>query len=163
MDRSELSELILGDLDAVLEKTRAAYLERMPRLRKLSPDSVDETMQATRRAMQHFVHYFVAGTLDAASWQAVRDATIDRAGEVYSHGEILEIMNIARAMGTEALHNLADRHPELSPAELARATTALDRYIAEMAETEDRLRQLVTPESLDQVLAALEADGADLE
>lgn len=162
MDREPLAELILADLDVILDKTRSAYLERMPRLQQLPAHAVDDVIDATRLAMRQFLRYYVEGTLDGPSWRAVRESTIDKAGQLFSHAEILEIVNIARSTTSDAAHHLADLHPELAGADRLEITKALDRYVTELAEEEDRLRQQVTADRIDSALAALEADGADM-
>lgn len=161
MDRTALAETIGSDLEQIIDKTRAAYLERLPRMRKMTPEHVDEVISATRRTMMAFLRYYVEGSLDGSSWTAVRDATIDRAGELFSHEEILEIMSIARAIAGDFMHHLSDLHPELDAADRDELSAAIDRYITEIALQEDKLRQLSAPDHLDDVLAALEDEGPD--
>lgn len=162
MERTELSALVLADLESILERTRTAYLERMPRLRAMPASAVDGALEATRRAMKQFLRYYVEGTLDTAGWGVARTATISRAGELFSYAEILEMLDIARGIAVDVVQNVAERHPELSADERAEVAGAVDRYLEELAEQEDRLRQLVTPDNLDAMLAALEEEGADL-
>jgi hypothetical protein len=161
MDDQELAALVLADLEAILERARTAYLERLPGLRRLPSEAVDAMLAATRRTMELFCRYYVTGTLDAQSWQMVRDATIDRAGDVFSEQEILEIMDTARSVGVEFVRELWRGHPDLTDADRAKVASAVDRYVSEIAEQEDRLRR-VSPGRLDDVLADLEADGSDL-
>jgi hypothetical protein len=163
MDRTALAEIIGSDLEQIIDKTRAAYLERLPRMRKMTGEHVDEVIAATRRTMKSFLRYYVEGSLDSSTWTAVRDATIDRAGELFSHEEILEIMSIARGIAADATHHLGDLHPELSAADRDELSATIDRYISEIALQEDKLRQLSAPDHLDDVLAALEAEGPDWE
>lgn len=162
MERTELSALVLADLESILELTRTAYLQRMPRLRSMSPSAVDGALEATRRAMKQFLRYYVEGTLDTEGWGVARTATISRAGEVFSYAEILEMLDIARGIAIDVVEHLAERHPELTVAERAEVASAVDRYLEELGEQEDRLRQLITPDNLDAMLAALEEEGADL-
>jgi hypothetical protein len=163
MDSKALADLILGDLDGVIERTRAAYLDRVPRLREVPPGVLDEVTKATRRTMRQFCRYYLEGTLDAEGWRDVRDATLERAGEVFSHAEILDIIGIAHAMGVETIERLAETHPDLTEEDRATVTKAMDRYVTEMAEQDDRLRRLSSPDRLDAVLGDLEAEGADLQ
>lgn len=163
MDSKALADLIAADLESVVARTRVAYLQRIPRLRALPPDALDEVVEATRRAMELFCRYYLEGTLDPEAWARARDATIERAGEVFSHAEIVDIIDIARAVGGQTVDELAARHPELSAEERARVVTAMDRYVAELAEEQDRLRLLASPTRLDDVLYDLEREGADLQ
>lgn len=163
MDSRALADLIAADLDAVVERTRVAYLQRIPRLRQVSPGTLDEVLEATRRAMSLFVRYYLEGTLDTDAWARARDATIERAGEMFTHAEIVDIIDIARGVGGQTIDELADRHPELSPDERSRVVTAMDRYVTELAEQQDRLRLLASPARLDDVLSDLEREGADLQ
>lgn len=163
MDSRALADLILGDLESVVERTRAAYLDRVPRLRQVPPATLDEVLEATRRTMALFCRYYIEGTLDSAAWRGVRDATVARAGETFTHAEILDIIDIARSIGAETIDRFAERHPELPEEERAEAVQAMDRYVTELAEQEDRLRGLATPSRLDDVLSALEDEGADLQ
>ena len=163
MDSAALAEVILADLESVVERTRQAYLDRVPRLRQVSPAVLDSVLEATRRTMRQFCRYYLDGTLEAESWRLVRDATLERAGETFSHGEILEIVDIAHGIGVETIDALAERHPELSEDERARVVQAMDRYVAELAEQEDRLRRLSSPSRLDDILGDLEREGADLQ
>lgn len=162
MDRNALVELILADLEDILGKTRAAYLERLPRLRKIGSNQLDEVLEATRRTMQSFLRYYAEGTLDGPTWQTVRDATVERAGEIFSHEEILEIISIGRSIAAEAVHHLGELHPELRPEDRDQVSAAIDRYVSELALQEDHLRTVSGPDHLDSVLAALEEEGADL-
>ncbi|HVE62911.1 MAG TPA: hypothetical protein VNB94_03820 [Mycobacteriales bacterium] len=162
MDREALAALLLVDLDAIIDKTRAAYFERMPRLQRLPVEAVDDVIEATHLAMRQFLRYYVEGTLDGPSWRAVRESTIDRAGELFSRAEILDIVNIARSTASDAAHHLAELHPELAGSDRREIVKAMDRYVTELAEEEDRLRHHVTADRIDSALAALEADGADL-
>ena len=163
MDRTALAELVGADLEQIIDKTRAAYLERLPRMRKMTSEHVDEVIAATRRTMKLFLRYYVEGGLDGPTWASVRDATIDRAGELFSQEEILEIMSIGRATAADVLHHLGELHPDLPREELEELGNAIDRYISELALQEDKLRQLAGPDHLDDVLAALEAEGPDWE
>ena len=163
MDSKALADLILADLESVVERTRAAYLERIPRLRQVPPGTLDAVLEATRRTMALFCRYYLEGTLDSDGWRTARDATVERAGETFSHAEILAIVDIARKTGAEAIDMLAEGHPELTAAERAKAAKALDRYVAELSEREDRLRRLASPGRLDAILGDLEAEGADLQ
>ncbi len=164
MDSTALAALVLGDLDAIVERTRAAYVERVPRIRQLDPKTLDAVLEATRRTMAQFTRYYLEGTLDAEGWRAVRDATIARAGETFSRDEIMEIIQIAHAIGSESIEALAARHPELTPAERAKLTKSLDRYVTELAEQDDRaVPRLSSPSRLDDILTDLENEGADLQ
>ena len=162
MDDQALTALVLADLEEILQRARAAYVERLPALGEHPPETLEAMLAATRRSMEMFCRYYVAGTLDAASWRAVRDATIDRAGDVFTEDEILEIMDTARSVGVEVARERWRGHPDLTEADRAKVASAIDRYVAEIAEQEDRLRRL-SPNRLDDVLADLEADGADLQ
>lgn len=163
MDSKALADLILADLESVVDRTRAAYLQRIPRLAQVPAATLDEVLEATRRAMAAFCRYYLEGTLDSDAWRTVRNATIERAGETFTHEEILEIVDIARAAGAEAIDRLAERHPELSDDEREKVVTAMSQYVTELAEQEDRLRRLASPSSLDAILTDLEAEGADLQ
>jgi hypothetical protein len=163
MDSKALADLILADLDTIVARTRGAYLERVPRLRQVSPAVLDEVLEATRRTMHEFCRYYLAGTLDAEGWRRVRDATLERAGEHFTHAEILEIIDTAHAVGVVSIEQLADAHPDLSAEECAEVTEAISRYIIELAEQEDRLRRLASPGRLDDILDDLEREGADLQ
>lgn len=163
MDSKALAGLILADLESVVERTRAAYLDRIPRLRQVSPSTLDEVLEATRRTMALFCRYYLEGTLDSEAWRTVRDATVARAGETFSHAEIIDIIDIARSIGAQAIDQFAERHTELPDRERAEVVKAMDRYVTELAEQEDRLRGIATPSRLDDVLFALEEEGADLQ
>ncbi|HWL36907.1 MAG TPA: hypothetical protein VNQ77_11990 [Frankiaceae bacterium] len=163
MDSKALADLILADLESVVDRTRAAYLARIPRLAEVPPATLDAVLEATRRTMAAFCRYYLEGTLDSDAWRAVRNATVERAGENFSHAEILEIVDIARATGAEAIDRLAERHPELTDEEREKVVTAMSQYVTELAEQEDRLRRLASPHSLDAILGDLEAEGADLQ
>jgi hypothetical protein len=163
VDSAALAEVVLADLDAIVERTREAYLERVPKIRRLDANALDAVLEATRRTMRQFTRYYLEGTLDAEGWRRVRDATIERAGETFSHDEILEIIEIAHAIGTESIESLAARHPDLTATERAKLEKSLDRYVAEVAEQEDKLRRLSSPGRLDDILTDLEAEGADLQ
>ncbi len=162
MDREAIAALILVDLDVILGKTRSAYLDRMPRLQRLPAEAVDDVIEATHLAMRQFLRNYVEGTLDGPTWRAVRESTIDRTGQLFSPAEILEIVNIARSTASDAAHSLADLHPELTGPDKREIVTTMDRFVTELAEEEDRLRQHVTADRIDVALAALEAEGADL-
>ena len=163
MDSKALADLILADLEAVVARTRAAYLDRIPRLRQVPSATLDEVLEATRRTMALFCSYYLEGTLDSEAWRTVRDATIERAGETFTHAEILDIVDIARSIGAETIEAFAQRHPELSPRDRAEVVKAMDRYVTELAEQEDRLRSFASPSRLDDILIDLEAEGADLQ
>jgi hypothetical protein len=163
MDSQALADLILADLESIVARTREAYLERVPRLREVPEATFDAVIEATRRTMRQFCRYYLEGTLDREGWTAVRDATLERAGEVFSHAEIVAIVDVAHSIGVETVAGLAARHPELTQAELAKVTKAMDRYVTELGEQEDRLRRLASPDRLDAVLGALEDEGADLQ
>jgi hypothetical protein len=163
MDSAALADLILADLESVVERTRGAYLDRVPRLRQVSPATLDAVLEATRRTMREFSRYYLDGTLDVEGWRAVRDATFERAGETFSLAEILDIVDIALGIGVETIEELGDRHPELTEAERGKAVKAMRRYVTELAEQEDRLRDLSSPARLDAILGDLEREGADLQ
>lgn len=163
MDSKALADLILADLEATVERTRAAYLDRIPRLRQVAPAVLDEVLEATRRTMALFCRYYLEGTLDSDAWRTVRDATVERAGENFTQAEIIDIIDIGRSVGGEVIDGLAERHPELAADERAKAVKALDRYVTELAEQEDRLRGLATPSRIDDILVDLENEGADLQ
>lgn len=163
MDSKALADLILADLESTVERTRAAYLERIPRLRQVSPKTLDAVLEATRRTMALFCRYYLEGTLDSDAWRTVRDATVERAGETFTHAEIIDIVDIARSVGGEVIDGLAERHPELTADERAKLVKAMDRYVTELAEQEDRLRALSSPSRLDDILVDLENEGADLQ
>jgi hypothetical protein len=163
MDSKALADLILADLEQTVERTRAAYLDRIPRLREVSPTTLDEVLEATRRTMALFCRYYLEGTLDSDAWRTVRDATVERAGETFTQAEILDIVDIGRSVGAEVIDGLAERHPELTAEERAKLVKAMDRYVTELAEQEDRLRGLASPSRLDDILTDLEAEGADLQ
>ncbi len=163
MDSRALADVIAADLESVVERTRVAYLERIPRLRQVSSGTLDEVLEATRRAMALFVRYYLEGTLDTDAWARARDATIERAGEVFTRAEIVDIIDIARTVGAQTVDELGARHPELAPDERARVIAAMDRYVTELAEQQDRLRLLASPTRLDDVLSDLEREGADLQ
>jgi hypothetical protein len=163
MDSKALADLILGDLEAAVELTRAAYLERIPRLRELPPAALDEILEATRRTMALFCRYYLEGTLDSEAWRTARDATTERAGEMFTRAEILEIIDVARTVGGETIERLGERHPELGDEERKNAVKAMTRYVTELTEQEDKLRRLSSPSRLDDILNDLEAEGADLQ
>lgn len=163
MESQALADLVLADLEGIVDRTRAAYLERVPKIRRLDPKRLDDVLEATRRTMREFCRYYLEGTLDAAGWRKVRDATIERAGETFTQEEILEIVEIAKSVGMETIETLAASHLELSAAERAKLTKALDRYVAELGDQEDRLRRLSSPDRLDAILSDLESEGADLQ
>jgi hypothetical protein len=164
MDSTALAALVLADLDAIVDRTRAAYLERVPKIRQLDAATLDDVLEATRRTMAQFTRYYLEGTLDAEGWRAVRDATIARAGETFSRDEIMEIIEIAHGIGSEAIEALAAQHPELTAPERAKLAKALDRYVTELADQEDRaLPRLSSPSRLDDILTDLENEGADLQ
>lgn len=163
VDSKALADLILADLESVVERTRTAYLDRIPRLRQVSPAQLDAVLEATRRTMALFCRYYLEGTLDSDAWRAARDATVARAGETFSHAEILDIIDIARTIGAETIEHFAERHPDLSDEVQTEAVKAMDRYVTELAEQEDRLRTLSSPSRLDAILSDLEDEGADLQ
>lgn len=163
MESQALAELVLADLESIVDRTRDAYVERVPKIRRLDAQSLDAVLEATRRTMREFCRYYLEGTLDAEGWRKVRDATIQRAGETFSHEEILEIVEVARSIGMETIETLAAKHPELTTAERAKLTKALDRYVTELADQEDKLRKLSSPDRLDAILSDLESEGADLQ
>lgn len=163
MDSKALADLILADLEAAVDRTRAAYLARIPRLAQVPDATLDAVLEATRRTMALFCRYYLEGTLDTEGWRQVRTATVERAGETFSQAEIIEIVDIARATGVETIDRLAERHPELSSEERERVVTAMGQYVTELAEQEDRLRRLSSPSRLDDILSDLEDEGADLQ
>lgn len=163
MEGQALANLVLADLEAVVERARAAYVERVPKIQQLDPTTLDQVLEATRRTMREFCRYYIEGTLDAEGWRKVRDATIARAGETFSHDEILEIVGIAKSIGMETIDTLAAAHPGLTDVERGKLTKALERYVTELAEQEDRLRRLDSPDRLDAILIDLETEGADLQ
>jgi hypothetical protein len=163
MDSRELADLILGELDTVVARAREAYLERVPRMREAPPEMIEAALEATRRTMRLFCRYYVEGTLDAEAWRSVRGVTLDRAGETFSADEIADIVRIAKEVGVETVDRLAAEHDDISPADRAKAVKAMDRYVTELAQQEDRLPGLASPDRLDDVLGALEAEGADLQ
>lgn len=163
MESRALADLVLADLEAIVDRARAAYLDRVPKMQRLDPKRLDDVLEATRRTMREFCRYYLEGTLDAEGWRKVRDATIERAGETFTHEEILEIVDIAKSIGMEAIDTLAGKHPDLTAAERAKLTKALDRYVAELADQEDRLRRLSSPDRLEAILSDLESEGADLQ
>lgn len=163
MEPQQIADLILGDLDEVVERARAAYLERIPRLREMPEATVGAVLEATRRTMRQFCRYYLAGTLDSTAWGQVRDATVERAGETFSQAEIAEIIDVARSIGVETVERIATEHPALTSAERAKLTKTMDRYVTELSEREDRLRRLSSPSRLDDILGDLEAEGADLQ
>jgi hypothetical protein len=163
MDSRALADLILGELETVVARTREAYLEQVPRLREAPPETLDAALEATRRTMRLFCRYYVEGTLDAEAWRSVRDATLNRAGETFSEAEIADIVRIAKEVGVETVDRLAAEHDDLSPADRAKAVKAMDRYVTELGQQEDRLPGFASPDRLDDVLGALEAEGADLQ
>ena len=158
-----MANLVLADLEAIVDRARAAYVERVPRIRQLDPATLDQVLEATRRTMREFCRYYIEGTLDVEGWRKVRDATIARAGETFSHEEILEIVDIAKSIGLETVDTLAEAHPGLTEVERGKLAKALDRYVTELAEEEDRLRRLSSPDRLDAILIDLESEGADLQ
>ncbi|HEX8001762.1 MAG TPA: hypothetical protein VF519_03615 [Mycobacteriales bacterium] len=162
MESQALADLVLADLEAIVDRARVAYVDRVPKIRRLDAATLDRVLEATRRTMREFCRYYLEGTLDAEGWRTVRDATIERAGETFSHEEILEIVDIAKSIGMDTIEHLAETHPQLSPAERAKLTKALDRYVTELGEQEDRLRRLSSPDRLDAILSDLEDEGADL-
>lgn len=162
MDSQALADLVLSDLESVVDRARAAYVERVPKIRQLDSATLDQVVEATRRTMREFCRYYIEGTLDSAGWRKVRDATMERAGEVFTYEEILEIVDIAKQIGLETIESLAAAHPDLPAAERAKLTKALERYVTELAEQEDRLRRLANPARLDAILSDLENEGADL-
>src|SRR4028118_2384941 len=99
MERRQLAELVHADLEQILGRTRAAYIDRVPRLRELPPDLCGDGREATRRGLRQFLRYYVEGTLDGDAWRLVRDATIERGGETFSHGEARGFLGDARAPG----------------------------------------------------------------
>jgi hypothetical protein len=161
MDGQDLAGVLLRDLDTVVARTREAYLARVPRMRQVGPEALDQALEATRLTMRQFTRYYLEGTLDTKAWRAVRDATIARAGETFSQAEILDIIDIAHSVGRERVDSLADENPGLEPEDRARLATLMDRYVAELSDQEDR--RLASPDSLDDILGALEAEGADLQ
>lgn len=163
MESKALAELVLADMDAIVDRTREAYVERVPKMRRLDAESLERVLEATRRTMREFCRYYIEGTLDAEGWRKVRDATIERAGETFSRDEIMEIVDIAKSIGLETIERLAATHPSMTPGERAKLTKALDRYVTELGEQEDRLRRLSSPDRLDTILVDLEAEGADLQ
>lgn len=163
MESQALADLVVADLESIVDRARAAYLERVPKIRRLDAATLDKVLEATRRTMREFCRYYLKGTLDAEGWRKVRDATIERAGETFTHEEILEIVEIAKSIGMDVIDQLADAHPELTAAERAKLTKALDRYVTELGEQEDRLRRLSSPDRLDAILSDLENEGADLQ
>jgi hypothetical protein len=163
MDGQDLAGVLLGDLDAVVARTREAYLARVPSMRQVTPAQLDEVLEATRRTMRLFARYFLEGTLDTEGWRRVRDATVARAGETFTHAEILDIIDIAHDVGRQRVERLAAEHPELDPADRAKLQKVMDRYVAELGDQEDKLRRLSSPDRLDDILGALEAEGADLQ
>jgi len=163
MESQDLADLVLADLEGIVERTRAAYVDRVPKIRRLDPKRLDDLLEATRRTMREFCRYYLEGTLDVAGWRKVRDATIERAGETFTHEEILEIVDIAKAIGMETIERLAEAHPSMTVTERAKLTKALERYVTELGEQEDRLRQLSSPARLDAILSDLESEGADLQ
>ena len=163
MDRRQLAELVHTDLEGILDRTRTAYIERVTRLTSMPPELVEGVLEATRRGMRQFLRYYVEGTLDADAWRVVRDATIERAGEVFTQDEILEFIAIARATASDAVHHIGDLHPDLPPRERDQIGSAMDRYVEELALQEDTLRRVTPPGDIDLVLSQLEADGADLQ
>lgn len=150
-------------MDAIVDRAREAYLARVEKMRRLDAAALDKVLVATRRTMHAFCHYYIEGTLDAEGWRKVRDVTIERAGEVFTHDEILEIVDIAKSIGMETIEHLAEMHPSMSDGERAKLTKALERYVAELSEQEDKLRRLSSPDRLDSILSDLEAEGADLQ
>ena len=163
MESQALADLVLADLESIVDRARAAYLERVPKIRQLDELTLDKVLEATRRTMREFCRYYLEGTLDAEGWRKVRDATIERAGETFTHEEILEIVEIAKSIGMDVIEHLAATHPELTAGERAKLTKALDRYVAELGEQEDKLRRLSSPDRLDAILSDLENEDADLQ
>ncbi|HVF06104.1 MAG TPA: hypothetical protein VNA20_14780 [Frankiaceae bacterium] len=163
MDSLALADVIAADLETTVERARTAYLDRIPRLRDVSPATLDAVLEATRRTMALFCRYYLDGTLRSEAWRTVRDVTVERAGELFSHAEILEIVDIARSVGSQTIDELAGRHPELSDEERHRVVSAMDRYVSELAVQEDRLRRLAQPSRLHDMLVDLEREGADVQ
>ena len=146
-----------------MERTREAYLERIPRLREAPPGTLAAMAEATRLTMRQFCRYYRDGTLDSAGWGQVRDATVERAGETFSHEDILTLIDVGKSVGVDTVRRLAATHPEVTPGDLANVTKAMNRYVTELAEREDRLRRLSSPSRLDAILGDLEAEGVDLQ
>ncbi|HEV2889074.1 MAG TPA: hypothetical protein VGX28_01725 [Frankiaceae bacterium] len=162
MDSQALADLVLADLESVVDRARTAYVERVPKIRQLDSATLDRVVEATRRTMREFCRYYIEGTLDSAGWRTVRDATMERAGEVFTYEEILEIVDIAKQIGLDTIEDLTAAHPDLPASERAKLTKALERYVTELSEQEDRLRRLANPARLDAILSDLENEGADL-
>lgn len=162
MDNQQLAQLVLADLGAILERTRVAYVDGLPGVRVLSDDVLARMLAATRRTVEQFCRYWVEGTLSAEAWGQVRDATIERAGELFSAEEIVEIMDMARKVGLASIRDLAERYPDLTETDRARLADAIDRFVSEIAEQEDQLRPVLPTAHWDSVLAELEHEEADL-
>jgi hypothetical protein len=158
--RARIGALLIEHLDELLDVVVAAFERSIPRVAACTPEEREMVVSGTRAGLRSFARLLADhDQLAAVLLARARAATIERAGEVFSQHEILEMMQISRRVVVHTMRDIAGEELHLDDAQRARLDETLDAFLTEIARAEGYL----LPEStVDLLLASAEAEEPDL-
>lgn len=160
LTRARIGGLLRHHLDEVLEVIIAAFERSVPRVATCTPEERDMVIRGTRVALRSFAGLLADPTEPATLLlDQARTATIERAGEVFTQQEILEMMQISRHLVVHAIRSIAGHELALDETQRALLEETLDGFLSDIARAE---RHVLPETTVDLLLASAEDEEADL-
>ncbi len=148
MDRAQAANALVADIDRLLTRARAGFREVVPELDNFPPDVTDQLVRATRLTVQAFSRYLREGALLTEDRHMLAAEThIDDSPDRLLTEEQVRSLTLAMLAAMRAFAPGADE---------------LGRWWAEFIQEATRPQQTVSMIHLDQALAELEAEDADI-
>lgn len=158
--RARIGVLLHEHLDELLHVVLAAFERSIPRVAACNDTEREMVVRGTSAALRSFARLIADHEEPAAPLLSyARTATIERAGEVFTKDEILEMMKIARQVLVHTMREIAGAELGLTDVQRAQLDATLDAFLSEIGRAEG---EIVPATSVDLLLAAAEDDEVDL-
>lgn len=145
----------------ILDRVIAAYKAEIPAVRA-APDAVTARVrQSTRRATQAFLALYADPETPARQMlNDARNATIDRAGELFDREDIIAMIRVGRHIIFQSAREFVRAEVAVDAEHETEMAGALEDFMRELERTEELLPQ--TDDAIHVLLASAENEGPDI-
>lgn len=160
--RKQIAEIIEQNLGEIVDATMQAYVREIPAVATAPAGALRAIRASTMRATSAFVSMYADPASPADPFvKRARAVTIERAGEILEHDDILELIRVGRATIFRTARDIVARELVVPPDTRTELEQALDAFLTELERSES-LVPTVGPDALNQWLSAAEIEEPDI-
>jgi len=159
--RRAIARIVESHLDEILDRVMAAYEVEVPSVAASTDATKRRVRESTRRASLAFLALFADPETPARQvLNEARNATVDRAGEMFERDDIIAMIRVGRQVVYQSARTYVRDHVTVDPAHEDEMSVALEAFMRELERTEELLPQ--ADDALQHLLASAETEGPDL-